>query len=406
MQDNRDSLNETSAPEEASPNRELPPQEIEWSQPEPKSPDRTPDIDWSAVSGETPAPEPEVAAPAKRHTRRDKHASSDGDVDPFEPLKEEFPPQAKEGSEAASDRKLDPAGAASFDPNRPLTVGEMRAFAHELAGALAEAAPAKSAAPSAPTEAERRAKAKKRRKRGFGGFILRTVLLVVVVYVLFFHVVGLTVMPGADMYPRIDAGDLVLFYRLNQDIRAQDILVFTKSADFLEKAAATPTPAPTAEPTPIPTPAPTPEAADDGGQDEELPTPEPTSAPTPAPTPDNSALGVAGRYARSAAEFLGVVYPEGTNLFICRVIAVGGDTVEITDAGRVMVNGNSMIETNIFSQTEPYENYTQYPLTLAPGEYFVLADQRNGGVDSRFFGPVRADEILGTVITIVRRNNL
>ena len=35
-----------------------------------------------------------------------------------------------------------------------------------------------------------------------------------------------------------------------------------------------------------------------------------------------------------------------------------------------------------------------------------MADFRNGGVDSRFFGPVTAEEIRGTVITVVRRNNL
>ena len=40
------------------------------------------------------------------------------------------------------------------------------------------------------------------------------------------------------------------------------------------------------------------------------------------------------------------------------------------------------------------------------GEYFVMADQRNGGKDSRYFGIVRADEIQGIVITILRRNNL
>ena len=34
----------------------------------------------------------------------------------------------------------------------------------------------------------------------------------------------------------------------------------------------------------------------------------------------------------------------------------------------------------------------------------MMADFRNGGVDSRFFGPVSKDEIQGPVITIVRRN--
>ena len=47
-----------------------------------------------------------------------------------------------------------------------------------------------------------------------------------------------------------------------------------------------------------------------------------------------------------------------------------------------------------------------YPLTLGPDECFVLADRRNGGEDSRYFGPVSKDEIMGTVVTIVRRTNL
>jgi signal peptidase I len=47
-----------------------------------------------------------------------------------------------------------------------------------------------------------------------------------------------------------------------------------------------------------------------------------------------------------------------------------------------------------------------YPVTLGPGECFVLADKRDEGADSRFFGPVKREEIQGSVITIMRRNNL
>ena len=45
-------------------------------------------------------------------------------------------------------------------------------------------------------------------------------------------------------------------------------------------------------------------------------------------------------------------------------------------------------------------------MKLEEGEYFVMADLRNGGMDSRYFGPVSQDEIEGIVITLLRRNNL
>ena len=59
-------------------------------------------------------------------------------------------------------------------------------------------------------------------------FFLRLVILLVVVWLLFFVFVGVTHMPSADMYPRIDPGDFVLFYRLDKDVKAQDIIVFEK----------------------------------------------------------------------------------------------------------------------------------------------------------------------------------
>ena len=97
--------------------------------------------------------------------------------------------------------------------------------------------------------------------------------------------------------------------------------------------------------------------------------------------------------------------PEKT-LYICRVVARPGDVVEISDAERLVVNGNTIIESNIFYSTPEYTGFVEYPLTLGDDEYFVLADYRKNGADSRFFGAVHKDEILGTVITIMRRNNL
>lgn len=92
--------------------------------------------------------------------------------------------------------------------------------------------------------------------------------------------------------------------------------------------------------------------------------------------------------------------------YIARVIAVGGDTVEITREGAVMINGSTMVESNIFFETYPLEGFTEYPLTLKEGEFFVLVDRRGGSEDSRYYGPVYMDEIQGEVITVAKRTNI
>lgn len=161
-------------------------------------------------------------------------------------------------------------------------------------------------------------------------FVLKLAGFLLVLWVLFFVLIGIMRVPGADMYPRLDSGDMILFYRLDKDVRAQDVIVVEKEVPTLQ----------------------------------------------------------------------------GEQLMVLRVVAVAGDTVEISDGDRLVVNGNTILETNIFYPTPRYEGFTEYPLTLGEGECFVLADSRNGGTDSRFFGPVTRDEILGTVITVVRRNNL
>ena len=189
-------------------------------------------------------------------------------------------------------------------------------------------------APEVLTETQKKIKKLNRAEKGvkeYQFFVIRLVVFLAVVWVLFFQIIGVTHMNSGDMYPRMDAGDLLLFYRLDKNVKAQDVIVINK---------VTP---------------------DSGGKKE---------------------------------------------LFICRVVAVGGDTVEITEDQQLLVNGNAVVESNIFYRTPPYEGYTQYPIVLRTGQCFVLADSRVGGNDSRWFGPVNKKEILGTVITVIRRNNL
>jgi signal peptidase I len=79
-----------------------------------------------------------------------------------------------------------------------------------------------------------------------------------------------------------------------------------------------------------------------------------------------------------------------------RIVAVGGDTVAIHD-GDLFVNGTAVVE--------PYLNEQdfrgEYPETRIPdGQVFVLGDNRNNSGDSRLFGPIDVDSIIGSAFAI------
>jgi signal peptidase I len=82
-----------------------------------------------------------------------------------------------------------------------------------------------------------------------------------------------------------------------------------------------------------------------------------------------------------------------TKNYIKRVIGVPGDHVIINDAGQISVNGISI--------TEPYVNdldnssYGARDIVLGANEYYVLGDNRGGSSDSRAWGPVKRNLIIG-----------
>jgi signal peptidase I len=86
--------------------------------------------------------------------------------------------------------------------------------------------------------------------------------------------------------------------------------------------------------------------------------------------------------------------PDQRKSFVKRVIAVPGDRLRIED-GRVHVNDRLLDDGYVAPNARSHENLgTQ----VIPAEhYFVMGDRRNNSSDSRHWGLVKEDLILGRV---------
>ena len=86
----------------------------------------------------------------------------------------------------------------------------------------------------------------------------------------------------------------------------------------------------------------------------------------------------------------------GGALYINRVIAAGENWVDIAPDGKVAVNGIAVEEPYI-SEPALGECGIALPCRVPPGAYFVLGDNRKAAEDSRSFGTVAAEQIVGEV---------
>ncbi len=81
---------------------------------------------------------------------------------------------------------------------------------------------------------------------------------------------------------------------------------------------------------------------------------------------------------------------------IKRVIAVGGDTVEIRKR-KLYINGEEAEDPHAhFAERAPHhQRNNRRPLTVPPGKFFVMGDNRDRSLDSRFWGFADITDVKG-----------
>lgn len=115
---------------------------------------------------------------------------------------------------------------------------------------------------------------------------------------------------------------------------------------------------------------------------------------------NGESLGVekVSRYSSLPArgEIVIVTDPDNSETLVKRVVGLPGDTIEVKNS-KLYINGKE--------QSEPYISKSPYndmkAVTVPEDTVFVMGDNRANSKDSRFFGPVDRDLIMGHALFVI-----
>lgn len=88
-----------------------------------------------------------------------------------------------------------------------------------------------------------------------------------------------------------------------------------------------------------------------------------------------------------------------------RVVAVAGDTVDITKNG-LKINGAEQISQDIYFDTTQFKNGVDFPITVGEDQIFLLGDNRPQASDSRIYGCINIKDVRGKVIAVIRSRGI
>lgn len=109
--------------------------------------------------------------------------------------------------------------------------------------------------------------------------------------------------------------------------------------------------------------------------------------------PERTDESLPERAVRATLEALGIRTSSADDL-IKRVIALGGETIEIHD-NQVLIDGKPLDEPYL----PPGVVMPDFgPRTIPQGELFVMGDNRNESSDARVFGPIPVSHVVGKAV--------
>lgn len=209
-------------------------------------------------------------------------------------------------------RRVQVSGQLRTSAERRRRMGNRKGFHSIPARTLSKAGPLRKSRPKHMDVED------ERRERGRRRFCLDLLITAAAVFVLFRVIAGIAVVQGDSMKPNLTNGSVILFYRLENSYKRNDIVI----------------------------------------------------------------LKVDGR----------------KNFLVKRVAAVAGDRVDIDDkTGTLLVNGADRQKETMNGKTYTRDGGVTFPLTVPSGCIFVLGDNREAALDSRSFGAVTVDSLVGKV---------